>query len=199
MQARWHTLPHTNSVMQTLLKTPKAFGPRAPSHWLFSPGIFMVTAATYDKEPVFHSSDRLTMVMDRLLTTALEFAWDMKAWAILPNHYHFIAESHDEHGESLKDWLWEFHRTTAARINAMSREPERRIWMSYRESRIMHPHAYMVRLHWVMRNPVHHGLAQSLEAYSWSSARWFLKNAPPYLVDKVTHCKTDKLRIWDDF
>lgn len=65
--------------------------PHSPVHRLDNGGAFMVTAATYHKEPFFRSSERLTLLTETLLRLSKAYKWKLGAWAVFPNHYHFIA------------------------------------------------------------------------------------------------------------
>ncbi|MBM4040486.1 MAG: hypothetical protein FJ290_18420 [Planctomycetes bacterium] len=53
----------------------------------------MVTAGTYLRRRLLHNAQRLQLVHDALLATAAEFGWELQAWAVLANHYHFLALS----------------------------------------------------------------------------------------------------------
>jgi REP-associated tyrosine transposase len=65
--------------------------PHAPLHRLDTNGVFMTTAATLHKKHFFHTPEGLTLLENKLLSLAKEYRWRMEAWAVLANHYHFIA------------------------------------------------------------------------------------------------------------
>src|SRR4051794_39877122 len=67
--------------------------PHAPKHWLFEAGIYMVTAGTYQKSPHLNCPERLDFFLESLFQYAQEFGWSLRAWAVLANHYHFLASS----------------------------------------------------------------------------------------------------------
>jgi len=50
----------------------------------------MVTSGTYLKKPLFRGADRLRYLCEMLLKLAAEHAWQLQAWAVFPNHYHFV-------------------------------------------------------------------------------------------------------------
>jgi putative transposase len=68
----------------------------------------MVTAGTYRKEPLFVDGPRLRMLHDALLTLSDQHGWRLEAWAVFPNHYHFIAVSPAD-SRTLTAFLREFH------------------------------------------------------------------------------------------
>ncbi len=62
-------------------------------HCFDEQGVYMVTAGTYRKHRLFNSPEKLSMLRDMLFKYAEQFEWRLQAWAILNNHYHFIAVS----------------------------------------------------------------------------------------------------------
>ena len=87
----------------------------------------MVTASTYRRAPLFGSADRLTLLRDTLFALAEELAWELQAWAVLPNHYHFIAFS-PERGETLRRLVRLLHGRTARVLNGREGISGRRVW-----------------------------------------------------------------------
>lgn len=83
--------PAANSGGNKGTLEPHSIWPHAPTHRLTETGVYMVTAGTYQKTPLFHDDRALRMLQTALLTIAAKYAWHLQAWAILTNHYHFIA------------------------------------------------------------------------------------------------------------
>jgi putative transposase len=173
--------------------------PHAPPHWLFGPGTYFVTASTFHKRHRFDSPEKLDAVMNLLIGTATEFEWNLRAWALFSNHYHFLAKSPEDGSESLRTWLKEFHRRSAIRVNEIEGVEGRRVWMNFRETLITHQTSYMARLNYVNQNPVRHGLVKDATHYRWCSAGWFEKCASPAFVKSVGRFKIDKLNVEDDY
>lgn len=169
-----------------------------PPHWLFEQGIYMVTAGTYRKFPYWNTAERRDFFLNALFDRAAEFDWQLQAWAILPNHYHFIALSPDNPG-NLRKFLSKLHMNTAKRVNEWDGRPGRKVWYQYWDSLITFERSYLARLNYVHHNPVHHGITDNALAYRWCSARWFAEHAPVDFVATVEDCKTDKLELADDF
>ncbi|WP_035603505.1 transposase [Haloferula sp. BvORR071] len=173
--------------------------PHAPPHWLFDGGTYFVTASTYHRRPIFDTDAKLDLVTCLLIDTAKEFGWQLRAWAVFSNHYHFVADSPKGSGESLREWLTEFHRRTAIGVNKLSETVGRRVWMNFRETNITHHTSYLARLRYVNENSVKHGLVVRSCDYRWCSAAWFETNAPKGFVASVQRFKTDRLKVWDEF
>jgi len=79
----------------------------------------MVTTGTYLKQPFFHRPDALTRLTNQLLELADCYHWNLQAWALFPNHYHFLAES--EKPSNLKAFIRALHSESATEINKTRR------------------------------------------------------------------------------
>ena len=86
--------------------------PHAPVHRLDSDGIYMVTAATLHKDHLFADAGKLTLLEHGLLSLAKQYQWQLEAWAVFTNHYHFVARRKDE-SASLKKLLKHLHADSA--------------------------------------------------------------------------------------
>ncbi len=67
--------------------------PHAPRHCLSEQGTYMVTTGTYHKAHIFCDADRLTCLESSLLALAREYDWELEAWAVFSNHYHFVGHT----------------------------------------------------------------------------------------------------------
>jgi len=83
--------------------------PHAPVHKLNEQGIYMVTCGTYRKKHVLNDARQLDLVQNMLFVHAEEYKWQLQAWAVFSNHYHFIGLFPDN-PESLRPMLSELHR-----------------------------------------------------------------------------------------
>jgi putative transposase len=173
--------------------------PHAPVHRLEESGAYMVTAGTHYKRHVFTGSERLSLLQDHLLSLAPEYGWRLQAWAVFPNHYHFIAVTESD-PKTLVNFIRRLHALTAAAVNAQDGEPGRKVWFQYWDTHLTFQASYMARLKYVHLNPVHHGLVAVATDYEWCSARWLEETAPPAFAKSVSSFPTDRLlHIRDDF
>jgi len=136
-----------------------------------------------------------------LLKVAADFGWQLEAWTIFSNHYHFIGHSPAEGdtAENLSRMLGLLHEKTAKWINKLDNAPARKVWHNYRETRLTYEKSYLARLNYVHQNPIRHGLVSAANQYPWCSARWFERVATPAQIKTIYNFKTDKLNISDDF
>lgn len=170
----------------------------SPSH-CFVPGqAYIVTARAYRKAPVFASPERRTLLLSTLFEQAEQFQWSLQAWAVLPNHYHFVAHA-PEDARSLKRMIQALHSFTARAVNAEDRTSGRKVWYQYRDTCITNERSYFARLHYVHCNPVKHGLVAAAENYPWCSMSWFLREADSGFRRTVLSFKCDDISIDDDF
>ena len=170
----------------------------APLHKFSEKRTFMVTSGTLHKEHIFKSNAELDFLQNNLLSLAKKYDWHLEAWAIFSNHYHFLAQS-PENPQSLRKFITHFHASTAKFINLQHGTPGRKVWFQYWDSKITYPASYLVRLHYVMNNPVKHKLVNCPTLYPWCSTSWFLENSTTGQQKTVFSTKLDKVHIIDDF
>lgn len=172
--------------------------PHAPLHRLSEQGTYMVTSGTLDKTNLFDASEHRTLLENELLSVARRFGWQLEAWAVFANHYHFIAHSSGE-SRGLRPMLVELHSETARQLNESQGTPGRRVWFNFWDSKLTFEKSYLARLNYVHQNAVHHGLVTVANQYPWCSAAWFERTATPAQVKTIYGFKTDRLKIPDDF
>jgi len=172
--------------------------PHAPVHRLNNDGIYMVTAGTMYKEHLFKTPEKLTFLEDQLLSLAKKYHWQLEAWAVFSNHYHFVARS-QENSANLKKLLTHLHADTARELNRMDGVARRRVWYNFWDTRLTYERSYLARLNYVHQNAVKHGLVTVANQYRWCSAAWFERVAAPATVKTIYSFKIDKIEVVDDF
>lgn len=172
--------------------------PHAPVHKLTEDGIYFVTAGTLHKEHLFQGDERLTLVEFELLTKANLYHWQIEAWAVFSNHYHFVARGCPD-SANLGKLLKHLHADTARALNRLDDQPRRKVWHNFRETKLTYERSYLARLNYVHQNPVRHGLVSVANQYRWCSAAWFERVATPAMVQTIYSFKTDRVEVEDDF
>jgi len=180
------------------IKTP---WPHAPTHQLSTRGTYFVTASTYRQQHHFGDGKRLRVLHRGLLTVARQFGWQLEAWAVFSNHYHFVGHSPPQAPDaaSLSDMLSLLHVKTAGWVNRLDRTPGRQVWFNFRETRLTHQRSYLARLNYVHQNAVKHGLVPVANQYPWCSAAWFERTTSPAIVKSIFRFKWDRISVQDDF
>jgi putative transposase len=175
--------------------------PHAPTHRLAAGGSYFLTASTYLRQHYFRGADRLAVLHRGLLQLAAEFDWQLEAWAVFSNHYHFVGHSPSGQptAESLPAMLSHLHKQTGLWVNRLDRATGRQVWFNYRETRLTFQRSYLARLNYVHQNAVKHGLVCLANQYPWCSARWFERTASAAQVKSIYRFKVDQVNVADEF
>jgi putative transposase len=172
--------------------------PHAPVHRLTEAGAYMVTSGTYQKLHHFGTPERLSFLQDELLSLARQYAWELQAWVVFSNHYHFVAMAPAD-PTSLRPFVRHLHSVTARAINRVDGTEGRKVWFEYWDTHLTFERSYLARLNYVHQNPVHHGLVPVASAYPWCSARWFEWSATTAVHKTVTAFKIDRVNVRDEY
>jgi putative transposase len=179
------------------LKDANPGWPHAPLHRLRDAGVFIVTAATYNRAHHFHDAARLTSLTKTLLALAGKYDWELQAWAIFSNHYHFLGES--GRPGTLRRLVKHLHSVSAKEINLRDGTPGRAVWFQYWETLLTYQKSYLARLNYVNTNAVRHGLVQEPSAYPWCSAGWFQRTSSQAIQETLRRFPSDRVNVPDDF
>jgi putative transposase len=183
------------------MSEPRTPWPHAPVHQLSSSGTYFITAGTYHKAHHFRGSDRLAVLHRGLLIVARDYGWQLQAWAVFSNHYHFVGHSplDKPNASNLPDMLSVLHVKMAGWVNQRDHTPGRQVWFNFWETRLTHQKSCLARLNYVHQNPVRHGLVPVANQYPWCSARWFERSASPAVIKSIYSFKIDRVQVMDDF
>jgi len=175
--------------------------PHAPVHRLSEPGTYFVTAGTYQKSHHFRGPKRMGVLHRGLLQVTRNAGWQLEAWAVFSNHYHFVAHSPENAGDagSLSYVLGSLHEKTAKWINRLDDQKGRKVWFNFRDTRLTYEKSYLARLNYCHQNAVKHGLVRVANQYPWCSAAWFERTAGAAQVKTIYGFKNDRLDVPDDF
>ena len=179
----------------------KTAWPHAPTHQLSQRGTYFVTSATCGKAHHFRGAKRLRVLQRGLLTVAEKFGWQLEAWAVFSNHYHFVAHSPASAWDAtnLNPMLRMLHVKLAGWVNKLDSTPERKVWFNFWETRLTHQRSYLARLNYVHQNAVKHGLVPLASQYPWCSAAWFERTASAARVKSIYRFKTDTVSVADEY
>jgi putative transposase len=175
--------------------------PHAPVHRLNDSGTYFVTAATYQMAQHFAGRARLRVLHRGLLSVARDSGWNLEAWAVFSNHYHFVGHSPSEESgaETLRRMLSRLHERTAKWVNGLDGIAGRKVWHNFRETKLTFEKSYLARLNYTHENAVKHGLVHVASQYPWCSAGWFEQTATPAQVSTIYGFRSDRLNVPDVF
>jgi putative transposase len=180
------------------MKEISLYWPHAPMHRLLERGTYMVTGGTYLKQSFLNTPEKLSLICNMLFEFAEKYGWRLQAWAVMNNHYHFVASS-PESPDSLKILIAQLHEYSAKKLNRMDGATGRKVWHNYWDSHITHQTSFFSRLRYVHQNPVHHGVTENASSYEWCSQRWLEQNSPRSFVNTLARFKTDSINVQDAF
>ena len=169
----------------------------SPPHWFVSDAIYMVTGATLYKKPFLDSDAKRANFCETLLERANSLGWSIDAWAVMPEHYHFVARG-PENAFSLKTLIQGVHSINAKFVNRIAETPGQRVWYNYWDTCIKSETSYYARMLYAMMNPVKHRLVQNPEDYQFSSYKYFLENSEPEFQKTIFSC-ADDAQVSDDY
>lgn len=172
--------------------------PHAPVHRLSEHGTYIVTAGTLHKKHWFRGPERLDLLESALLRLLKESGWQLEAWAVFSNHYHFVAHA-IAGAESLQAVLKHLHGETSRELNAFDGTSHRTVWHNFWDTKLTFEKSYLARLAYVHRNAVKHGLVPVANQCRWCSAAWFERTASRAQIRTIYSFKTDKLNVGDDY
>jgi putative transposase len=169
-----------------------------PPHYFVSNATYMVTGSTLYNKRLLTDDERKSLVLNILFERAAYFGWILEAWAVLKNHYHFIARA-PENALTLAKLMRQFNSKTTVMLNKLDKQLGRQIWHNYWDTCITHETSYYARLHYVHLNPVKHGLVENAEDYPFCSYRWFLEKTDDGFQNAVIKQPFDRVNVFDDF
>ncbi len=170
--------------------------PHGPLHHFLPNALYIVTASTLYKQHIFDAPEKLALLQRTLFEVMLAFGWELQAWALFCNHYHFIARA-PEDGASLKRLIQRLHSQSARLVNRMDKTSGRRVWFQYWDTCLTYEKSYYARLNYVHNNPVKHGIVRDAEEYPFCSAGWFRSYAPEDLRKQVESFPYDQVNVPD--
>ena len=172
--------------------------PHAPVHRLSQHGIYFLTAGTLHKRHLWDSPAKRDLLEGMLLSLAKARGWQLEAWAVLSNHYHFVARGQPD-SAPMTEFLRELHSRSAIALNRLDGISSRTVSYNFRDTRLTYQYSYLTRLNYVHQNAVRHGLVRVANQYRWCSAAWFERVASPAQVKTIYKFKIDQVNVEDDF
>lgn len=172
--------------------------PHSPPHYFVSNATYMVTGSTLYNKRLLTDNERKSLILNVLFERTTYFGWILEAWAVLENHYHFIARA-PENALTLANLMRQFHSKTTVMLNKLDKQMGRQVWHNYWDTCVTHETSYYARLHYVHLNPVKHGMVKNAEDYPFCSYRWFLEKTDESFRDTVISQPIDRVNVTDDF
>ena len=138
-------------------------------------GLYILTAANFEHTPIIGMFyERISRFSQLLLDTVLDVA-EVKAWCVLPNHYHILVELSDL--VAIVKVLGHIHGVTSFEWNKEDGVKGRKCWHGVCDRKIRNANHYYATLNYIHNNPVKHGCVEKWPDWQFSSARQFLEES----------------------
>jgi putative transposase len=182
---RWRQLSEEERAMVLGKRRHQGRPDHSPYHLDSGKRHYHITAACFEhKAHVGHSMERMSAFAEALLDTFEQHCLGIRAWALLPNHYHALVIT--DAVLPLLAALGKLHGRTAYQWNGEEQTRGRQVWCKAVETVMKNDAHYYATLNYIHHNPVKHGYAAKWSHWPWSSAPQFLQNVSP----------DDALRMW---
>lgn len=138
-----------------------------PPHFGEGEDLYLLTAACFDHSPIMESESRRDSFAQELISGLGGESWaDVRAWVVLPNHYHVLARVDLPF---YRRWIGRLHNSTSTRWNGEDKTRGRRVWYRFADRRVRGERHYYASINYVHANPVRHGWVRNAAAWRWSS------------------------------
>jgi len=114
-------------------------------HRLSDNAVYIVTAGTLYKQHFFDSDLKRDLLERFLLSLAKQQEWQLEAWAVFANHYHFVARG-NQLSTNLGEFLQKLHYDSASELNQLEGSAGRRVWYNFWDTKLTHQYSYLARL-----------------------------------------------------
>ena len=81
-----------------------------------------MTGSVLYKKRLLIDDKHKSLVLEILLERAASWGWELEAWAVLENHYHFIAQA-PQNPLTLEKLIRQLHSKTAVVLNKWDKTP----------------------------------------------------------------------------
>ncbi len=128
--------------------------PHTPLHIYLNNAEYFVTAGTYNKQPLFDTCTKKSLLRDLLKDCVQRFAVKLHAWVILDNHYHLLMRVVDK--DDLTKFIKSLHGQSAIQINKLDRLSGRKVWWNYWDYCPRNKQQFYTRFNYIHINPIKH-------------------------------------------
>ncbi len=150
----------------------RGYPPHSPPHPVLEHEVFLLTAACYQHVRHMEQEQRRRQLLDRIFEQFISSGIEIRAWVILPNHYHLLVHAPDF--EALGACFSRVHGPTAVDWNREDGARGRKVWYRFSDRAIRSERHYCTTLNYIHYNPVKHGCVESPYEWGESSVHWYL-------------------------
>ena len=147
----------------------------SPPHFAADfPAFFHLSAACYNHTPLIgQTPSRMAEFESTLLEVMAACTSMVRAWCILPNHWHALVKT-DDLKTTLRQ-VGQMHGRLSRRWNQEDRAMGRKCWFCCGDRCVRSDAHFWATLNYIHHNPVHHGYAACWRDWPFSSAAEWLE------------------------
>jgi len=143
-----------------------------PIHYYIDDSFYFITGSIYEGRKLLKCDDIKSKLLDYIQQCLVKFNWKLDNWVILDNHYHLLCKSHK--GKDLSKIIQNIHSRSGFLIHQRT-QCEKPVWYNYWDYCPRNEKEYLIRLNYLLTNPVKHGYVTDLKDYTFSSFQTYLK------------------------
>jgi putative transposase len=176
----------------------KGFPPHSPPHPIQIEAFYLLTVACYEHQPYISTPHRRQELLNLIFEQFINAGFDIRAWIILPNHYHLLV--YVDKFPELSRLFNIIHGRTSRYWNLEDQVTKRKIWYSFSDRMIRNDNHYYQTLNYLHFNPVKHDYVPSPYDWEESSVHWYIEHyGREWLRDAwVQYPVKDYGKDWDD-
>ena len=120
-----------------------------------------------------NTESRLDEFYEILVLNLSRQTWaDIRAWVVLPNHYHILTKVDLE---MFRRWIHRVHNKTSTKWNREDKQHKRRVWFRFSDRAIRGERHYYATVNYIHSNPVKHRYVLKAGEWKWSSFNNYLQ------------------------
>ena len=163
------------------------------------PSYFHLSAACYEHAPLNGQTPVRMAEFENALRETLESCGvAVRAWCVLPNHWHALAKT-DDLKVAIRQ-VGQMHGRLSRQWNQEDQTAGRKCWFCCGDRRVRSEAHFWATLNYVHHNPVHHGYAAGWRDWPFSSAAEWLEAMGEQEANRIwkSYPVLDYGKGWDD-
>ena len=153
-----------------------------PPHAIREANYFLFSAANFDHAPIMASDERRITFQTLMLERFERAGVEVRAWVVLPNHYHILAFV--PHFHKIASAFQRLHGSTSRQWNLEDDRVGRKVWYRYTDRAIRSERHFYATINYLHYNPVKHDCAARADEWVSSSIWVYLEsNGRDWLSD----------------
>jgi len=141
-------------------------GLHTPAHLFVDNAAYFISSAIYKKRLLLKQEPVKLHLLAAIKACLLEKNWQLNHWVILDNHYHLLAIS--DKGDDMSKIFRKIHNLSTEFIQKYEC-CDLPVWWNYWDYCPRDEKDYIIRLNYLLNNPIKHGYVTNLIDYPYSS------------------------------